>query len=56
MKVDIGDPVSGGRTPGQTTLETQQLGIGDFTGDLVAGEWPRHWRLSRLGLETSPET
>ena len=35
-----------------TTLETKQLGIGDITGDLVAGEWKRRRRFSDWGVET----
>ena len=38
------------------TLETWQLGSGDDVGDLAAGEWRRHWRLSRCGVETTLET
>ena len=51
----------------ETTLEVSRLGtrddIGDLaawewrlTGDLAAGEWTRHWRLSGRGVETTVET
>ena len=33
------------------TLETKQLGTGDVTGDLAAGEWKRRWRFSDWGVE-----
>ena len=31
------------------------MGSGDGTGDLAAGEWRRHWRLSSWELETKLE-
>ena len=40
----------------KTTLETQQVGSEDDSGDLGAGEWRRHWRLGEGGVKTTVET
>ena len=37
-------------------LETKRLGTGDDVGDLAAGEWGRHCRLSCWRMETTLET
>ena len=32
-------------------LETYRLRIGDYTGDLAAEDWRRHWRLNGGAME-----